>query len=128
VPASYGQVAELNYITEGENTVGTELGINDFVRGSQRTTGNSMKGDGGMSMSVQENVQIVKNGLEAFGRGDIKALLALLAEDGEWISPGEGLPLAGTHRGHAALADLFQKFSEAMEISTLKPHEFVLRQ
>ena len=76
-------------------------------------------------MSVQENVQIVENGFAAFGRGDIQGLLALFAEDSEWISPGEGLPLAGTHRGHAALADFFLKFSEAMEISTLKPHEFV---
>ena len=76
-------------------------------------------------MSVQENVQIVEKGFAAFGRGDIQAVLALFAEDSEWISPGEGLPLAGTHRGHAALADFFQRFSEAMEISTLKPHEFV---
>ena len=55
-------------------------------------------------MSVQKNVQIVENGFAAFGRGDIQGVLALFAEDSEWISPGEGLPLAGTHRGHAALA------------------------
>ena len=76
-------------------------------------------------MSVQENVQIVENGFAAFGRGDIQGLLALFAEDSEWISPGEGLPLAGTHRGHAALADFFQKFSEAMEFSSFEPREFV---
>ena len=76
-------------------------------------------------MSVQENIQIVENGFAAFGRGDIQGLLALFAEDSEWISPGEGLPLAGTHRGHAALADFFQKVSEAMEFSSLKPREFV---
>ena len=76
-------------------------------------------------MSVQKNVQIVKDGFAAFGRGDIQGLLALFAEDSEWISPGEGFPLAGTHRGHAALAVFFQKVSEMMEFSSLKPREFV---
>jgi ketosteroid isomerase-like protein len=47
-------------------------------------------------MSVQENVQIVKDGFAAFGRGDMQDLLALFAEDIEWIVPGEGWPLAGT--------------------------------
>ena len=56
-------------------------------------------------MGVQENVQIVKDGYVAFGRGDIQCLLALFAGDIEWIVPGEGLPLAGTYRGHAGMAD-----------------------
>ncbi|HEY2107605.1 MAG TPA: nuclear transport factor 2 family protein [Candidatus Binataceae bacterium] len=76
-------------------------------------------------MSVQENIQIVQNGFAAFGRGDVQGLLALFAEDSKWISPGEGLPLAGTHRGHAALADFFQKVSEAMEFSSFEAREFV---
>ena len=46
------------------------------------------------------------------------------AEDIEWIIPGEDWPLAGTHRGHAGLADLLQKASEEMETST-EPREFV---
>ena len=41
------------------------------------------------SMSVQENVQIVKDAYAAFGRGDIQGLLALFAEGIEWIAPGE---------------------------------------
>ena len=53
-----------------------------------------------------------------------KALLALSAEDIEWIIPGEDWPLAGTHRGHAGLADLLQKASETVETST-EPSEFV---
>ena len=32
-------------------------------------------------MSVQENVQIVKDAYAAFGRGDIQGLLALFAEE-----------------------------------------------
>jgi len=74
-------------------------------------------------MSTQENVQIVKNFFAAMGRGDMQALLALCAEDIEWIIPGEGWPLAGTYRRHAGLEDLLQK-SEMLETST-EPHEFV---
>jgi ketosteroid isomerase-like protein len=76
-------------------------------------------------MNTQENVQIVKDFFAALGRGDKQALLALSAEDIEWIIPGEDWPLAGTHRGHAGLADLLQKASEMGEISYPKPPEFV---
>jgi len=76
-------------------------------------------------MSIQENVQIVKDLFAAMGRGDKQGLLALSAEDIEWIIPGENWPLAGTHRGHAGLADLLQKASEMLEISYPEPPEFV---
>jgi uncharacterized protein len=49
----------------------------------------------------------------------------LAAEDIEWIIPGKDWPLAGTHRGHAGLADLLQKASEMLETSFPKPFEFV---
>jgi uncharacterized protein len=76
-------------------------------------------------MSTQENVQIVKDFFAAMGRGHKQGLLAWSAEDIEWIIPGEDWPLAGTHRGHAGLADLLQKVSEMVEISFLEPREFV---
>jgi hypothetical protein len=76
-------------------------------------------------MSIQENVQIVKDLFAAMGRGDKQGLLALSTEDIEWIIPGENWPLAGTHRGHAGLADLLQKASEMLEISYPEPPEFV---
>ena len=75
-------------------------------------------------MSTRENVQIVKDFFAAIGRGDKQGVLALVAEDIEWIIPGEDWPLAGTHRGHAGLADLLQKASE-METSFPEPPEFV---
>jgi uncharacterized protein len=79
-------------------------------------------------MVIQENVQIVKDAYAAFGRGDINGLLALFAEDIEWISPGEGLPLAGTYRGRAGVAGFFQKVSEMLEFSFLEPREFVAQE
>ena len=77
-----------------------------------------------MSTPTKEVVQIVKYFFGAMG-GDKQGLLALSAEDIEWIIPGEDWPLAGTHRGHAGLADLLQKASEMVETSYPEPPEFV---
>ena len=76
-------------------------------------------------MSIQKNVQIMKDFFAAMGGSDRQGLLALCAEDIEWIIPGEDWPLAGTHRGHAGLADLLQMASKNMETSFPKPPEFV---
>jgi uncharacterized protein len=75
-------------------------------------------------MSTEKNVQTVKDFFAAIGRGDKEGLLALIAEDIEWIIPGKDWPLAGTHRGHAGLADLLQTASKSIETST-EPREFV---
>jgi ketosteroid isomerase-like protein len=76
-------------------------------------------------MSIEKNVQIVKDFFAAIGRGDKEGLLALVAEDIEWIIPGENWPLAGTHRGHAGLADVLQKANETVETSYPEPPEFI---
>src|SRR5476649_1503119 len=75
-------------------------------------------------MSARENVQIVKDFFAAIGRGDKEGLVALVAEDIEWIIPGEDWPLAGTRHGHAGLADLLATASRSIETST-EPREFV---
>lgn len=76
-------------------------------------------------MSIQKNIQIVKAFFAAMSGGDRHGLLALSADDIEWIIPGKGWPLAGTHRGHSGLADVLQKASVEMEISSPEPPEFV---
>ena len=72
-------------------------------------------------MSTEKNVQIVTNFLAALGRRDKQDLLALSAEDIEWIIPGEDWPLAGTHRGHTGLNNLLQKANETVETSYPEP-------
>jgi uncharacterized protein len=49
-------------------------------------------------MSTQENVQIVKDFFAAMGRGDKQGLLAISAEDIEWIIPANGRWPAGDSR------------------------------
>ena len=79
---------------------------------------------GEIPMSIENNIQTVKDFFAAIGRGDREALLALVADDIEWIIPGEDWPLAGTRHGHAGLADLLETASKSMETST-EPREFV---
>ena len=76
-------------------------------------------------MSIEKNIQTVKDFFAAMSRGDRQGLLALSAEDIEWIIPGEDWPLAGTHRGHAGLAGLLQKASDTVETSYPEPPVFV---
>jgi len=76
-------------------------------------------------MSIEANIQIVKAFFAAMGSGDRQGLLALAAEDIEWILPGQDWPLAGTYRGHAGLTDLVRKESETIEMTISEPREFV---
>lgn len=75
-------------------------------------------------MSIEKNTQTVRDFFAAIGGGDRESLLALVAEDIEWIIPGVDWPLAGTYRGHAGLVDLLATASCSMETST-EPREFV---
>ena len=67
----------------------------------------------------------MKSFLAATGRRDKQELLALSAEDIEWIIPGEDWPLAGTYRGHAGLENLLQKANETVDTSFPEPPEFI---
>jgi ketosteroid isomerase-like protein len=73
---------------------------------------------------TEENLQVVKDFFEAMG-GDKEKLLALVAEHIEWIIPGHDWPLAGTHRGHAGLANVIQKAADEIEMTYPTPPEFV---
>jgi ketosteroid isomerase-like protein len=76
-------------------------------------------------MSIEENIDIVKGFFAAIGSGDKQRVLALVAEDIEWIIPGADWPLAGKHRAHAGVGDLLQKASEEIETAYPKPPEFI---
>ncbi len=74
-------------------------------------------------MSIEKNARIVKNFLAALGRRDKQGLLALSAEDIEWIIPGEDWPLAGirTLAGTRDWRILLQKANETVETSYPEP-------
>ena len=74
---------------------------------------------------TQENARIVKDFFAAFGSGDKQGLLALAAEDIEWITPGEAWALAGTRRGYDGIMDLVQTSIEMLETAFPAPPEFL---
>jgi ketosteroid isomerase-like protein len=76
-------------------------------------------------MSIEKNIQTVKDFFAAMGSDDQQDLLALVAEDIEWVIPGQGWALAGTHRGHAGVAAVLRRAPQEIEMTYPTPPEFV---
>jgi ketosteroid isomerase-like protein len=77
-------------------------------------------------MSEQQNVDVVRRAYEAFGRGDIEALLNLLDDNIEWSAPGPAdLPTAGRRRGRQQVAEFFKALNENFEFDRFEPTTFI---
>jgi ketosteroid isomerase-like protein len=77
-------------------------------------------------MSDQTNLAVVQQAYEAFGRGDIPAVLSALTDDVEWTLQGPPvIPWAGTHRGREGVAEFFSLLGEGLEFELFEPLEFV---
>src|ERR1051326_703938 len=78
-------------------------------------------------MAEPENTQMVKSIYEAFGRGDIPAILNSLADNIEWIVGGreDGIPYAGTYQGRDNVGQFFTVLAENVEYSVFEPREFI---
>ena len=53
---------------------------------------------------AEDSVDVVRGVYEAFGRGDVAAVLGAMAEDVEWHE-AEGMPYGGVYRGGQAVAE-----------------------
>jgi ketosteroid isomerase-like protein len=60
----------------------------------------------------QENVETLRTGYAAFGRGDFEAAFQLLDRDIEWKAADRS-PFAGTYRGHEAVRELLQSLFDS---------------
>ena len=69
-------------------------------------------------------VELVQSLYEAFGRGDIPFILSHIADDCQWISPGEGIPAAGAYVGPAGAGEFFQRLGGSEEFTRFEPREF----
>jgi ketosteroid isomerase-like protein len=77
-------------------------------------------------LGAKTNVDVVREAYEAVGRGDISALLDLLADDVEWTLQGpSAIPFAGTRRGREGVAEFFSLLGETVEFQDFEPREFV---
>ena len=78
-------------------------------------------------MSADENTRLAQSGYEAFGRGDMAALAAMMADDIEWVSPGDPDhdPNAGTFKGKEAVLGWFSGLGSSLDFTTFEPREFI---
>lgn len=69
---------------------------------------------------------IVQQVYEAFGRGDVPAILSLVAADVDWEFVGSpGLAYAGNRRSHEGVAGFFAAIPTADDIQVFEPREFI---
>lgn len=73
----------------------------------------------------QANIDIAKNCYAAFGRGEIAPILAMLTEDVEWITPGQGNPTHGHRKGPAEVAGFFEVVGKTWDFTAFEPREYV---
>jgi uncharacterized protein len=59
----------------------------------------------------------------AFGRRDMAALIALLAEDVIWDLPGSVPHYSGTYKGQSRVAGFFQELDANVELEAFEPRE-----
>jgi ketosteroid isomerase-like protein len=75
---------------------------------------------------AEQNTQRAKDGYAAFMRGDIPAVLELLADDTEWVVPGPSdIPMAGAHQGKQAVLAFFGALGETLEFHIFEPRAFI---
>ena len=75
---------------------------------------------------TETNVDIVRRGYEAFGRGDVNGLLALLHDQITWVTPGPAdLSTSGRRTSPQEVGAFFGTLSELYEFQRFEPAEFV---
>ena len=78
-------------------------------------------------MSAEENTRLVQSAYKAFGRGDMAALAEVMADDIEWVDPGDpdDDPNAGTFKGKEAVLGWFGGLASTLDYTTFEPREFI---
>jgi uncharacterized protein len=77
-------------------------------------------------MSADANIKAVEAAYEAFGRGDVAAILDMVTDDVDWAAEAASptAPWYGVRHGKAAVAQFFTDFGSAMEVDEFTPLTF----
>ena len=78
-------------------------------------------------MSAEENTRLVQSAYEAFGQGNLAAFAEVMADDIEWVDPGDpdADPNAGTFKGKEAVLGWFGGLASTRDYTTFEPREFI---
>jgi ketosteroid isomerase-like protein len=72
----------------------------------------------------QDNVEVVRRGWDAWGRGGVDAMLEFLDPQVEWRVRAD-LPDAGTYHGHEGIRQLLARFEEVLEDMGAAAQEYI---
>ena len=74
-------------------------------------------------MSADANIKTIMTVYEAFGRGDIAAILDAVTSDVDWAAEADPAvaPWHGVRQGQDAVAAFFAEFGSAMEVEEFTP-------
>jgi uncharacterized protein len=76
-------------------------------------------------VTEQQNLEVVRNIYDAFGRGDLDGILTLLDPGVSWRTPGApDLPTAGLRQGIPAVREFFGLLSNTFDIADFRPTDF----
>jgi ketosteroid isomerase-like protein len=77
-------------------------------------------------MAADENIKTIQRVYEAFGRGDIQAVLDAVTDDVDWATEtsSTAAPWYGVRHGKNGVASFFEAFGSAMEVQEFDPHAF----
>lgn len=80
----------------------------------------------GAPVSADVNIKIIQQLYEAFGRGDLNAILDAVADDVDWATDtsSAAAPWYGVRHGKEGVTSFFADFGSAMEIEEFTPFAF----
>jgi ketosteroid isomerase-like protein len=74
----------------------------------------------------ENNLDVVRRGYEAFGRGDLNGLLAELDPQVQWVTPGPTeLATSGRRTGVQEVAEFFKVLNDVFDIQRFEAREFI---
>ena len=75
---------------------------------------------------MSDNLDVVRRGYDAFGRGDINALLELFDDQIQWVTPGPSeLATSGRRTGRQEVGQFFALVNELFDVLRFEPKEYI---
>jgi ketosteroid isomerase-like protein len=77
-------------------------------------------------MGAEENIKTIQTMYEAFGRGDLAAILDAVTDDVDWATDttSTAAPWYGPRHGKAGVTAFFAAFGSAMDVDEFTPRSF----
>src|SRR5712671_6546989 len=74
-------------------------------------------------MSADDNIKVIQQVYEAFGRGDVAAIADAVADDVDWAAEASSsaAPWYGVHHGKDGVGSFFAAFGSTMEVEEFTP-------